>query len=243
MLKQRIISQAIFFLLFVFFASFPALISGGEWFFRMDISAIFGSFASTVSVTASIFYVMFLFGLTLLFGRVFCGWACPLGTLADVIGYVLRLKTKYENLQAIKYHVLIFFVIFSLFGMPLMWVLDPLNWATRILGVFSTRYIDFFPMLVLLFLFCILHIVFGRRAFCRVLCPLGASLGVISKLSLFKRELDIPACTDCNLCVTNNRSYAISPRPGNYNSSECFQCRECESICPTKAISFKYVRK
>lgn len=243
MLKHRIISQAVFLLLFIFFASFPALISGGEWFFRSDISALFGSYASTVAVTSSFVFVVLLIAVTLFFGRVFCGWACPLGALADIIDYAFRLKTKYESLQVIKYHILIFFIVFSVFGIPLMWILDPLNWATRILGVFSVRYIDFIPMLVLLSIFLALHWVFGRRAFCRILCPLGASLGIISKFSLFKRELDVPACTDCNLCVINNRSYAISPKPENYNSSECFQCRECESICPTKAISFKYVRK
>lgn len=243
MLKHRVISQGFFLLLFVFFASFPALVLGGELFFRFDISALFGSYASTIAITSSIIFVVFLIIVTLFFGRVFCGWACPLGTLADIIDYAFRLKTKHENLQTVKYHILIFFCVFSMFGMPLMWILDPLNWATRILGVFSLRYIDFIPMLVLLFAFFVLHLIFGRRAFCRILCPLGASLGIVSKFSLFKRELDVPACINCDLCVTNNRSFAISPRPENYNSSECFQCRECESICPTKAISFKYVRK
>jgi polyferredoxin len=243
MLKRRIISQAIFMLLFIFFASFPALIRGGEWFFRANITALGGSYLSTLSITVSIVFSLVLVIITLFFGRVFCGWACPLGALADIVDYAFRLNTKGEKLQAVKYHLLIIFIVFSFFGMPLFWTLDPLNWATRILGVFSTRYIDFIPLLVLIFLFFTLHLVFGRRAFCRILCPLGASLGVIAKFSFFKRELDIPACTDCDLCVTNNRSYAISPRPENYNSSECFQCRECEAICPTKAISFKYVRK
>lgn len=243
MLRKRIISQAIFMFVFIFFASFPALIQGGEWFFRVNISSLVGSYVSTATATFSIVFALFLVGVTLFFGRVFCGWACPLGALADIIDYAFRLKTKGENLQAIKYHLLIFFVVFSAFGMPLIWTLDPLNWATRILGIFSARYIDFIPLLILSITFLALHLVYGRRAFCRILCPLGASLGIISKFSFFKRELDIPACTDCDLCVTNNRSYAISPRPANFNSSECFQCRECEAICPTKAISFKYVRK
>ena len=42
---------------------------------------------------------------------------------------------------------------------------------------------------------------FVPRFWCRVLCPLGAFLGVFARFSLFGMEKDHSKCTDCNLCL------------------------------------------
>ena len=128
----------------------------------------------------------------------------------------------------------------SLFGFTLLWWIDPLNWASRILESLSLWSVDTVWFTALLSIFVILHVLFGRRAFCRLLCPLGAGLGVISKFTLLQRKLNVQTCTHCNLCVRNNRSLAIGNIPEHYQSSECFQCRECETICPEGSISFSY---
>ena len=42
---------------------------------------------------------------------------------------------------------------------------------------------------------------FIPRFWCRVLCPLGAFLGVFARFALFGMEKDHAKCTDCNLCL------------------------------------------
>jgi len=39
------------------------------------------------------------------------------------------------------------------------------------------------------------------RFFCRVLCPLGALLGIFSRFSLWRIDRDPVRCTDCDLCL------------------------------------------
>src|SRR5690606_38825675 len=54
---------------------------------------------------------------------------------------------------------------------------------------------------------------FIPRFWCRVLCPLGALLGVVSRFSLFGMEKDHAKCTDCNLCLVHCQG-ADSPQGG-----------------------------
>jgi polyferredoxin len=49
---------------------------------------------------------------------------------------------------------------------------------------------------------------FGRRFWCRVLCPLGAMLGLISHHSPFGRKVE-SRCSDCALCGSECRMAAI----------------------------------
>ena len=77
------------------------------------------------------------------------------------------------------------------------------------------------------------------RFFCRVVCPLGAFLGVMSKFSLFRIERDPHKCIDCDLCLKSCQG-ASDPHT-QLRKSECFVCMNCIDDCPTDAISFKFL--
>jgi MauM/NapG family ferredoxin protein len=78
-------------------------------------------------------------GLSLLFGRVFCGWICPFGTLNHFIGYLrTKLIGKYKNklhrnksLRKVKYVVLGIIIVTAIFGIQIAGVFDPLSIFTR----------------------------------------------------------------------------------------------------------------
>ena len=77
------------------------------------------------------------------------------------------------------------------------------------------------------------------RFWCRVLCPLGALLGVCSRFSILRLEKDQEKCTNCKLC-TKTCQGAASPRPGQgWESAECLVCFNCFSSCPEHALSFR----
>lgn len=78
--------------------------------------------------------------LTLLFGRAFCGWICPLGTLLDWFHRLLRPLTRLANrplarkipgLRTVRYGVLIFVVLASLMAVPIVGYLDPFGLLMR----------------------------------------------------------------------------------------------------------------
>ena len=77
------------------------------------------------------------------------------------------------------------------------------------------------------------------RFWCRTLCPLGALLGICSRLSILRLEQDAGKCTQCELC-TKHCQGAASPRPGlDWETAECLACFNCFNICPEDALKFR----
>lgn len=81
---------------------------------------------------------------------------------------------------------------------------------------------------------------FITRLWCRMLCPLGALLGVFAKFSIFGMRKDHEKCTGCNLCLLNCQG-AAEPQGGvQWNATECHLCFNCEGACPEDVIHFKF---
>lgn len=76
--------------------------------------------------------------LTLVFGRAWCGWLCPLGTVLDMFS-LERLRGKRpappEMWRSLKYYVLFTLLLAALFGNLTLLVLDPLTLLFRTLTV------------------------------------------------------------------------------------------------------------
>jgi ferredoxin len=99
--------------------------------------------------------------LTLLFGRVFCGWICPFGTLNQAVGFLGRRRRKlsaqlaanrFRPAQAVKYYILAFFLAAALL-LPQPWpasaslqigLLDPLPLLYRSIHLFVLPLADRF---------------------------------------------------------------------------------------------------
>jgi polyferredoxin len=76
------------------------------------------------------------------------------------------------------------------------------------------------------------------RFFCRVLCPLGAFLGVLSRFAFWRIDRDLTKCTDCNLCLRHCEG-ASDPQAA-LRKSECFVCFNCIDDCPEDALRFRF---
>jgi ferredoxin len=76
------------------------------------------------------------------------------------------------------------------------------------------------------------------RFWCRFLCPLGALLGLLSRISIF-RPLISPACNRCGRCINVCHLEAIDTKKGyQINPSECTVCLDCLATCPEGGIAF-----
>ncbi len=84
---------------------------------------------------------------------------------------------------------------------------------------------------------------FGRRYWCRVLCPLGALLGIISRFSPFGRRVDEKSCTSCALCAEECRMHAIADDFIGTHREECILCLECSDWCEADATVFTWNRR
>ncbi len=183
---------------------------------------------------------------TLLFGRVFCGWGCPLGATQFFLfrkeqsrkNRWLEIPREHHNiLRWAKYGVLVALIgLVVLTGQPVFEQVDPF----RVLFNLDFRW---GVPLVFLIVLVVASVAIGFP-FCKYLCPLGAFLGLLQPLALFKIRLN-SACTNCKACSSTACDYgAIEPGANGptINQRECVRCGECLSRCPGHAISFTAAR-
>jgi NosR/NirI family nitrous oxide reductase transcriptional regulator len=84
--------------------------------------------------------------------------------------------------------------------------------------------------------------VFVRNLYCRFLCPVGAALGIISNLTVFRIKR-WSECNTCKICEKTCEWGAI--RGPKIIASECVRCDDCERLymdqkkCPHWLILFK----
>jgi polyferredoxin/Pyruvate/2-oxoacid:ferredoxin oxidoreductase delta subunit len=76
----------------------------------------------------------------------------------------------------------------------------------------------------------------ARRFWCRNLCPLGALLGFLGKVSPIRLRVS-ESCTRCMRCVNECKVGAITEDPYRYRGAECIACYSCIAVCPEGAIS------
>ena len=168
--------------------------------------------------------------LTFVFGRIFCGYLCPIGALQEIAYIIPIKKLKIKNKTLPIVFRLIFFIAFVVLGVI---------FSMGILTFFG--FYDFFNLNVTSIFFYIfsallLVSIFVYRPFCRFFCPYGALLSLASVKGLFKLQRNAN-CVDCKkcevICPTNEAGRTDLKQ-------ECYLCNRCKDVCPVDAI--EYVR-
>ncbi|MDY6875671.1 MAG: 4Fe-4S binding protein [Chloroflexota bacterium] len=260
-------------------AAFPL----ADLFFRLDPLAALGAMLAGRVWIPRLALALVTLGLTLVFGRVWCGWLCPLGTLLEWVRFrETRFLGKTWFLlpwRKVKNLFLLLILAAALFGNLSLLILDPLALLTRtmtasvlpalnhaVTAVESALYpvpflrppLDWVErllrgpvlpvkqpvfaqnvLIVTLFLGILALNRLADRFWCRYLCPLGALLGLLSKVSLLRPVVGA-TCNRCAQCVAvcqvdaidTRRDYEIVP-------AECTVCLDCLAACPEKGIGFR----
>jgi len=168
----------------------------------------------------------FVLASTVLWGRLYCGRICAFGALTQLMDLVVPRKLRVEvpvkleqRANTIKYGLLVAVLAYFV--------------ATRDVAVY--RYVEPFwmfglfgttPMWIGLAVL-LLATVFVRNLYCRFLCPVGALLGVISKLTVFKIKR-WSECNTCKICEKTCEWGAI--RGPKIIEAECVRCDDCERL-------------
>jgi ferredoxin len=231
-------------------------------FLRIDplvMTVVLGGMRASVTI---LFLGFLTLGISLLMGRVFCGWVCPLGAIFDFTSWILsffniRHFGPSPKFFRLKFYLLGAILLFAALGTfsPLIG-LDPVVLLTRtvasVIQPFG-RHLDQFTWSVganpkafgefinfsslFLFLGIMGYTTRVSRVWCRTACPLGAYLAVSSRYSVLRRETD--QCIQCNICSANCPTGAIDFKNAEiYNESECIKCFVCSDVCPVDANFF-----
>ena len=172
-------------------------------------------------------FMLFVVGSTVLWGRVYCGRVCAFGALTQLMDPIIPRKMRLEipvriekHANRIKYGVLVGALAYYLVTKD---VTGPIRYAEPfwMFSLFGTTSM-WIGLAVLL-----VATVFVRNLYCRFLCPVGAALGVISNLTVFKIKR-WSECKTCKICEKTCEWGAI--RGPEIVKSECVRCDDCERL-------------
>jgi MauM/NapG family ferredoxin protein len=279
--------QALAFILFV-----VVLVAAGrvaflpaDLFFRLDpLAGLAGMLAARRLVPAMLAGGLVTLVLTVVAGRVWCGWLCPLGTVLDWVP-AHKPAPKEADLdrrwRQVKYFLLGLILLAAALGNLSLIFLDPITLIYRtmatagwpalvaiisgieraLVGLPVPGLLDavvaadnflrsaMLPMYqpvyglgglaVLLFVTVLALNAKRARFWCRYLCPLGALLGLVSKVAWLRRITN-DRCVECARCAPACPTGTIDAAQ-HYDSdpSECIMCLECAPACNKEGQQFR----
>ncbi len=204
---------------------------------------------------------LLLLVLTTVFGRSFCGWVCPMGTLLDLVRPLAFWRRRQKGAGRrtgqlplvpanangpLRYWLLAAAVAGAVLSLQLLGVLDPLVIFERGMTVLvsdglmlSQPAFRTFLTASVVFLVLLLLELWQPRFWCRHLCPTGALLGLAGRLSLVNRVVS-DGCNNCGQCRKVCTMRAIPAEGHDTSYQDCHVCLECEEVCPQGAISFRF---
>ncbi|MBN1211899.1 MAG: 4Fe-4S binding protein [candidate division Zixibacteria bacterium] len=202
---------------------------------------------------AGFFILVAILAVSLLFGKSFCSWLCPIGFLSEMLGDISdkifgrRLKLpRFADypMRSIKYLLLAFFV-WSIFFLMTPLALKAFLGSPYNLVADVKMYYFFAEIsrtaLVIIGVLLLLSLIF-RNFWCRYLCPYGALLGILSLLSPNKIKRNPTNCIDCGRCAKVCPSFIGVDRAKTVVSDECTACLNCVDVCPVEnTLKYKSV--
>ncbi|MCB5253062.1 MAG: 4Fe-4S binding protein [Candidatus Cloacimonadaceae bacterium] len=244
-MKKRNIIQLIVFLLSLGILSF-VIVAGKKSIHNVCPYAVIcfgmlkGNFFSLSLQVAALGIVLGLafMLISMFWGRIFCGYICPLGTFQEGLYALFRKKGARQipyfherTFSKLKYWVLALTFILVIVG---------LSWIYTNFCPFYT--LSRLPTLALGGLITLAIIIIGsiflQRFWCRFLCPYAALLNLSQKLGeLFgiprrKIHRNLERCIDCGLCAKNCPMNLEILNDEYVDSLDCIHCRKCLDACP-----------
>jgi ferredoxin len=241
------ITTLAFFLFLFAFTLFPARswLPPLDILLRIDPLAALSALVATRTVVYRMLFAVPLVILTLLMGRFFCGYICPMGTSIDLWRrHVLKRfhdGAGTRDLTRWKYYVLVLLAATSVFGISLIWMLDPLPIFVRFLTLVLYPAAVFVgdgllslvsPAAERLGMLSLAYRAIFRPSFQGAL-PALFFFGAILALELAQRRFWCRNLCPLGALLAVFARFSLFKRSVSY---DCTQCGECVLVCPMGAV-------
>ena len=194
--------------------------------------------------TSTVFALWFLVG-----GRTFCSWACPYHLLAE---WADSIRTKLVEKKIVKDHDFhrgvrtVFYVVFAVLAYVTGYTVFEWISATGIVS----RALIYGPGLALLWVVALLlfEVFYSRRAWCRYVCPIGMTYGLVGLFSPLRVVYNLEDCRHEGECrkvcevphvlepVIKGRAKDVKVAIG----ADCTRCGLCIDVCPTSSLRYEF---
>lgn len=235
-------------------AGFVAETQGTIWSARISGVSLTDPLAGVEAIVSSrSFYEPLLWSLlipvvaTVVLGRVFCGWICPMNTQLEVVDKVRRLLKLAEIRERDvrfslknKYVLLgVAVTVLLVTGVPFLAMIYPPAVISREMHnyVFAGA-VGLGAWLILGV--CAFELFVSRRWWCRYVCPGGALYSLLGRFRVVRVRRDEQKCIGCGECVRVCQ-FAQKPMLVEFTGMECTNCGTCITHCNDDALGYQFV--
>lgn len=199
--------------------------------------AVFGLLTGVIQMGV-IHYAIAKVAGPLLFGRMWCGWACWTVMVLDLLPFARpsgRLAPRFGWIRYLHFGLSLGVVLL------LVYVVGFRAGATGSIAVtwFIVGNLLYYAVGIVL-----AYTLKDNRAFCKYVCPVTVPLKITSRFSLIKIGGEAAKCNDCGACV---KTCPMDIRVPEYIlhgervlSTECSLCQTCITVCAPEALKLSF---
>ena len=166
----------------------------------------------------------------LIFGRVYCGYACPMNTLMIPIEWLSK-KLKLQTADTPKWLKNGYFT----------WITLGISVAVMLLSK-RLLHVDLPILPFWLVMSILITLRYKPAVFHNLICPFGALQRTFGRFARLSEKVDKDACVGCKLCEKACPSNAIlvssEDKKAMIKTELCHQCTNCRQVCPKDAIHY-----